>query len=680
MIGRLLILVVLIGSIGAARAVEIGQGALGNVFMRGEAVRLPVNGLSVSIPWEIRDYFGAVVASGSVAPGDREIRPTLPDPGYFVATLGDPSKPIARAALAVLVPFQPSDAAHSPFGVMTHFAKNWDAAVIPLIAKAGIAHVRDEQPWRRVEKSPDSYAFDERLAGYMAALKEATRDPLIVLAFANPLHDQGLTPHTDAGFRAYAAYAEAVVKRYPELRAVEIWNEYNGDFCEGPCRSDRPGTYSRMLTVAHNALKLARPEVTVVGGAAAGVPIDYLRRLFGLGALNSMDALAIHPYVPTPEAVEAPLAALKQALAEVDRPDFPIWATEFSDFPDMRNNRDAAGRYLARIVPMMLAAGVQRTYWYLLYDWESFQGLGLLRGPDDALGKWAPSPAYVAYATLIRELDGARFVAREGDDPALRVYRFETARGPLRVIWTTRGTADLRIAADARLRVTDLVGREHAIDPVSGQALVAASIDPIYVLGGASGGVRDAAATISSATPRAALDTASEDAFSSTQGQGGWSYLAAATPILAETPANGKRLDYAPLTLEYDDVTGQPRWVLRGSPLVIGRAVMHPAARPGQALLAIRRFVSPAAGRVRIAAEFATRNPGSDGVTVLVLVDQVVRYARQIGGAAGREPVRAQIDAELAQGSTVDIVVAPGSTNQIAFDATRAVATITPIP
>ena len=40
----------------------------------------------------------------------------------------------------------------------------------------------------------------------------------------------------------------------------------------------------------------------------------------------------------------------------------------------------------------LLAAGVDRLYWYLLRDYREFEGMGLLRGPESELGRYAPTP------------------------------------------------------------------------------------------------------------------------------------------------------------------------------------------------------------------------------------------------------------------------------------------------
>jgi hypothetical protein len=470
-----------------AEPIRIGAGALGNIFTAGETVSIPVQGGGATVRWSIYDFFGTEVTAGiaRLSNGTAAIEPHIAMPGYFTLEVtpgesGTNAEPV-RATLAI-VPV-PAPSAASPFGVMTHFAKGWSTDIIPLIEKAGISHIRDEQPWRVVERTPGQYAFPPRLAGFMAELAAHRIDPLIVLAFSNPLYDANKTPFTDAGRDAYAAYARAVAQHYaPNVSVVEIWNEYSGSFCEGPCRSDLPAYYTSMLKGAYKTLKTADPSLTVVGGAAVPIPLDYFRHLFENGALASMDAVVIHPYRKQPEGVEQQIELLRQAMARYGTPK-PIWATEFSDLPDMHKSRDDVARYLVRMSTLLRASNVERIYWYLFRDYQEFTGLGLVRDEKDPLGRYAPTPAYVAYATLIHELQGAHFLKREDTDPSLRVYLFSNGGKEIRVIWATAEGAAYELASAGPVRRISMMGDEKLLTPDAGRISLRPDRNPIYLIG-----------------------------------------------------------------------------------------------------------------------------------------------------------------------------------------------------
>ncbi|HWU55041.1 MAG TPA: glycosyl hydrolase [Rhizomicrobium sp.] len=461
-----------------AHAAELDSPVLGNIFTQGQAPSFRLRASAGSAHWRVEDFFGNEVASGDTAlsGGTAAIRPDIRALGHFKlqVTLGRAAAPQVETALAIL-PSPDVPSANSPFGVVTHFAKDWPADIIPLIGKCGISRIRDEQPWRKVEKDPSQYQFPPRLSGYMSALAAEKIDPLIVLAFSNPLYDNDKTPFDDAGRAGYAAYARAVAGRYRgQVAAVEVWNEYSGSFCDGPCRSDRPAYYAAMLKEAYKSLKAENPSLVVAGGAAVPIPLDYFDGLFRHGALDAMDAVVIHPYRKFPEGVEEKIAGLRQMMQRYGAVK-PIWATEFGDTADMHKNRDDVARYLVRMSTLLLAGGVERIYWYLLKDFEEFSGMGLLRSESDPAGRYVPAPAYAAYATLIKQLGGARFVRRESSDPDLRIYLFSKNGHELRVAWSAQGT-----------QTYDLPGAVQQIDMMGNARTntrqVRLDTNPVYLL------------------------------------------------------------------------------------------------------------------------------------------------------------------------------------------------------
>jgi len=541
---------------------------------------------------------------------------------------------------------------------MTHFAKGWPTDIIPLIEKAGLHHIRDEQPWRQVEKGKGRYEFPARLTAYMAELAAHHIDPLVVLAFANPLYDDGKTPYSDAGRASYAAYARAVAQRYgASLGGVEIWNEYNGSFCDGPCRSDRPGFYTTMLQQAYKTLKATNPQLTVLGGAAVPIPLDYFRGLFQKGALGAMDAVVIHPYRPQPEGVERDIEALRQLMTQYGTPK-PIWATEFSDLADMKKNRDDVARYLVRMSTLLLSAKVERIYWYLLRDYQEFTGLGLLRDENDPLGRYTPTPAYVAYATLIHELDGLSFVRREAGDPRTRIYVFAAGGEEVRVAWSALPGASYDVAGADTVRVIDMMGGAKSLAPQNGRLSIALGENPVYVVGKVA----------QSEAPGAGGPAASSmDDFSLAQGDKGWSYGMIVRPDGPIAVGTSFSEPFEPLQ------PNQTRdgWMQAGSPtLKIKAAMMHPGRSRNAAAWAVRRWSSPTAGNLRVNGTVQANDKKSEGVSFAILLDGRVVYAAELGGASGVKKAEFDLPVQAAEGATIDFAVGPGRGGSINFDAT----------
>ena len=239
----------------------------------------------------------------------------------------------------------------------------------------------------------------------MTALNQSHIAPLTPLTFNNDLYDSApplqtwqMAPYTKRGFAGYARYAAEVVKHYPQIRAVEVWNEYNGGFAQGPA-DGRPEVYRRMLRHAYDAVKKQRPGVTVLGCATVGIPLDWIEAVFQRGGIDHMDGISIHPYgfLSPPETVAAKLTALVQLIRKYNGGrDKPIWVTEqgyFTVSPGSCGDRDpiteiTKANYLVRAWTLFVAGGVKKAFWYLARNDPNFGTMGLVTAPDDPRGRY----------------------------------------------------------------------------------------------------------------------------------------------------------------------------------------------------------------------------------------------------------------------------------------------------
>ena len=497
----------------------------------------------------------------------------------------------------------------------------------------------------------------------MAKLAEHGLEPLIVLSFAHHLYDGGLTPFSAEGRDGYAHYGRAVLDRYgSQILAVEIWNEYNGSFCEGPCRDDRPTSYANMLEQAYRALKSSRPNVTVIGGATAGIPLTYLETVFQKGGLHFVDALSVHPYGSTPEDVGKEIGDLRGLAAHYGHPDLPIWATEFGHGKPSAAGRREAARYLVRMCTALLAVGVDRLYWYLLRDYREFEGMGLLHGPESDLGRYAPTPAYAAYANLIHQLGEARFVRRDAGDARAPVYLFARHGQEVRVAWTSDPPAKLRLDSNERLVVLDMVGRQTMTIDKGSTGILVLDSTPVYIVGS----VRSIAAI-----GRGKVLADSVDDYSDQQGKAGWSY-GYHDGTGADDGLNSAAYDIdefqqmVPATDAWRRKWGQPRYPW----LAIGLRDAHPSRSAERPIWAIRRWTSPASGPVRISGHIIHAAQQGDGVTAHIAVDGRLVLSANLGGAWGTQEIEYDVKANLRSGSRVDFIVTPGLHGDINFDST----------
>ncbi len=651
------------GTAWATATIRLTTDRPGNVFAPGDPIRFTAEGPAGRWTWLVRDWQGNRTAGGEVTigPGPTTLEvPGSPD-GYYELEVAPPSCApdcSARAAYAVL----PRPESISPvFGVMTHVAHGWDTDFVPLLARAGIGNVRDEHYWQAVERSPGTFEFPPAWVDYMAKLGAAGVQPLLAMTFANPLYDGGKTPTSAAAREAYGRYGVALAQRYPDqVRALEVWNEINGNWCDGACLQDRAGTYVGLLDAAWKALKAVAPDVSVVGGATAGAPLPFWRELADRGVFDRLDVASVHIYREEPEGAEGEIEGLRALMREhgVDR---PIWVTETGSGGPSPEQRRAAAVWLVKEMTLLRSADVARIYWYLMRDYESFDGFGLVRAPDSSYGRYAPNPAYVAYATLIRVLGAARQVRRESlPDPRTRVYLFDRSGTEVRVAWSAEGATRLTAAVDGPLTQIDVMGRARSWTPRGGEVTLPLYATPVFLLG-------PVRALREQRSDRVLADSRAD--FSLSAGAGPWRYGYA---VLAPGKEYNGRQEFHALQRrqnEWADFWGDPHWPY----LMIADGAMHPATVEGQQVAVVRRWLSPEAGTVTISGKMAIGASPGDGTRAMILVDD-----RKIG-AWSLAPGTAQpyaLTASLRAGSTVDLVVTPGPGLNDGWDTTTFTATI----
>jgi hypothetical protein len=556
------------------------------------------------------------------------------------------------AAIAVLSFAAPAPPAieDQRFGVMTHFAQGWDPSWISPIAQGAVPEVRDELYWQTVEPERGKFVFPDPYERYMAELNKNHISPLIVLSFENSNYDHGLTPYTDDGIEAYARYAVEVLRHYGnQIKAVEIWNEYNGTFCKGPAAHDRAGTYLLMLRTAYAAIKRERPDVIVVGGGTSGIPMPYWEELLAGGGLASMDVLSVHPYRydSPPEGLEADLVAFQDLVKKYNggKPK-PVWVTEIgwgtkpsTAVGDLAIGDDVQARFLVRAYALLLSADVQRIYWYLFRDYQEFN-MGLVR--DDA--KRTPKPAYAAMAAMIKQLQGANFVTREKtpDD----IYSLVFARpsgGEVRVLWSLK---PVTITASGATKAVDINGK-----PIGVTSQLYIDDSPIFVTGPLKG----------LPSPTTAKEMVLADSlrdFSSAQGNP-WSYGV----------FMGDSTTFVPLT-NYVITDWVKTWTGQYPYISLTASDQHPSAMGETPVSAVRRWKSNYAGSIRIAGHFRCGTQG-DGVGVSILVDGRRRFKKLLGGEKGN-PVVESFDfvQTVRPGTIIDFAVDPGPAVDINYDAT----------
>lgn len=286
---------------------------------------------------------------------------------------------------------------------VSNFNQGWNTSVFETSKLLPVRDFRDGIYWSQVERVPGRMTFDRPATTYPRRIGLSGATMSLTVNWGNKPYDDGDTPHSPEAVAAFARFAATAAETFPSVHAIEVGNEFNGtNFVSGLVKEvssmERADYYTALLKATYAAVKQARPEVTVLGGATHSIPAGYLWRILDKGGGAAMDALSLHPYTTPPEQLTKQIGVLRRHPAAAD---LPIQVTEFGE-PD----RTKAAGYLLRDYCQMALAGVTRAAWYPLND----RGDGLVPLVDR---NGTVTPAGRAYELAERLLAGhpARDVA-----------------------------------------------------------------------------------------------------------------------------------------------------------------------------------------------------------------------------------------------------------------------------
>lgn len=190
--------------------------------------------------------------------------------------------------------------ANEAAGSCVHFpVEDRDSSVVaPLMALTGMKYIRDEIWWHNYEKSPGVYRITDRDSAYLRDVENAGLDKLIILGFSNSVRMPGRpdksaldAPQTKEELQAWEDYCYNLAKDLGDrCNLYEVWNEPN------PIESESIHKwYPEMVKAAYTGVKRANPNAKVIGGAFAGVYLDWNSEVFK-EAIDYMDGVSFHLY------------------------------------------------------------------------------------------------------------------------------------------------------------------------------------------------------------------------------------------------------------------------------------------------------------------------------------------------------------------------------------------------
>ena len=386
-------------------------------------------------------------------------------------------------------------------GAQTHFqhglAKNPLAENLELLRLSGATWYRDEMCWGNAEKTKGKIEilpeWDERID---TSLQKGLT-PLLELNFGNRFYDQGGFPYTDEAIAAFVKYCTTMVEHFKgRINHFEIWNEPN---IKGFNPTNRPPEdYAKLIKAVYQAIKAVNPDATVIGCSTAGVDLGWIERAFKAGALDYMDGVSVHPYCyprsPEDGGYLKNLQLLKELMERYGELK-PIWITEVG-WPTHSTTSGVSelksGAYAVRMNVLSLASAVPVAMlnWYNLQNKgirpeDNEDNFGLVKASSGVEVPFAAKQNFIAFNTMNRMLDGAKFLEKLEASPAISAYKFALPeQKQLLVLWALNSQETIGIkTASSKVEVVDLFGNRFSLYPTDGVLTVTASDQPLYLLG-----------------------------------------------------------------------------------------------------------------------------------------------------------------------------------------------------
>ena len=183
-------------------------------------------------------------------------------------------------------------AVESPYGICAHISRG-EFSVAPqeleLMRNNGIGWVRADFDWKIVEPKQGQWDYSRLDAVVELADKYGIR-LLPILDYDVPWASPAWK-HQDK----WLEYVSRTVTRYKgRLSHWEIWNEENSDSMWRD-KADAEN-YLKLVKNTYSTIKKIDPQLKVVLGGTAGIPMDYIEKFLKAGGGSYFDVMNIHPY------------------------------------------------------------------------------------------------------------------------------------------------------------------------------------------------------------------------------------------------------------------------------------------------------------------------------------------------------------------------------------------------
>jgi len=474
-------------SAGSAMALTVSSQAPGNLFIAGRPVAFALADVSGKVSYELEDYFGEQIATGVLPVASEPMTLALPGlvPGYYELRCTD-AEDTASAPLGVVL-----DRGDRPLPAAGHVAidtalrwcvpEQQRKPMARMLRLAGIPWVRERISWWGVQGGEDS-AFN--WGSYQDTMDLLHAEGLRISQAFCSTPDwaySGKSQRPPEDLRTVYRALRAASSHFHEQ--IPAWEVYNEPYWAFPGLAD---SYAGVLKAAYWGVRDGAPDAVVLPGSLIHWVTPFARNLAECGAGDYFDVLNVHRY-HSPYGFEPALSSHREVWRENGQPDHPLWITETnllfwaSEGADKRllgrGEQHRSARYVAQAVPLALAAGVEKIFFFMLPDRrEGDVQFGFLR-PD-----MTPYPSFVALSAAANILGESTYLGRLITAAPCDAHVFSTPKGNVLVAWADSETSLTIPTEQPALQVANLFGAERTVPVTGGEAVITLGPDAVYVL------------------------------------------------------------------------------------------------------------------------------------------------------------------------------------------------------
>lgn len=500
---------VIVDSLGvdlAARSI-VGFEANGpyNVLELGDAgneLELVLNvpaAAATTVDWEIRDFAGALVDSGSeplAASAQSVVVDVSALPiGYFSVTAEVASDEVSTSSAIAVVPALASRPVLGDTPFALDVAGAWlvpsadQAAFADVVALSGVSWIRDRMRWNdAVNPSASSFAFTEDAeAEAFTTLVAAHGVNILGMYQDSPswTHDTGETLPDDL-FAVYEYAMEQAQHFDDRVQAWEVFNETDHTFTGPTEAADRYAAVLKAATIGYRD----SGEDVLVSSAGMAWARDAYGDLFG--ANETFGYTDIFNYHAHRLESDAPVPALPdhgdawRALLVEHSATQQVWLSEagmaLASDPitgPSSTQQHALARYIVTSTVQSLAAGNDRHFFFVAPHYrEAGADWGLVTSAG------TPTPGLVAESVMTFAMGEAQYVGiLSGAPSGVTAHTFRDGSDLVTVAWAdSAGSYTLPLGASSA-EATTIMGGTTTVSPLlfSTDYSVALSPEPVYL-------------------------------------------------------------------------------------------------------------------------------------------------------------------------------------------------------